>query len=97
MLTRMRAAELRDNLVALSEALTCRELALRVDCLNLETVYASVEGGRLTLSDHRETFAWLGRVDADDRPVTVQAARAICAPSRAIDAVFAAAATQPPA
>ena len=76
----MRSSDLRDSLLALSRALICREVALRIDCANLKTVYASVEGGRLTLSDRRETFAWLQRNDGDGRAVSVQEARAICAP-----------------
>ena len=67
-------------MLALSGALMCRELMLRIDCANLETVYASVEEGRLMLSDRRETFAWLERDEGGDRVLSVEAARAICAP-----------------
>jgi hypothetical protein len=73
----MRGADLRDSLLALSGALNSRELSLRIDCENLETVYASVERGRLTLSDRRETFGWLER---SGRPVSLEEARGICAP-----------------
>jgi hypothetical protein len=54
----MRGSDLRDSLLAVSGALNCREVMLRIECANLETVYVSVEGGRLTVSDKRATFAW---------------------------------------
>lgn len=52
-----------------------------IDCANQETVYATVEHGRLTLSDRRETFAWLEAESvATSRPVGTRSHRTVIEP-----------------
>jgi hypothetical protein len=64
----MNGRQLRDSLEALGAAIDCREVAVRVECLNLETVYVVADEHGLWISDRGETFAYVDCSEDHHRP-----------------------------
>jgi hypothetical protein len=67
----MGADEIRELLERFQRGIGQSSVALECQCVNLETVYVSLtEAGEVVVSDHRETFAYLGHeTDSTYRPM----------------------------
>src|SRR4051812_22516933 len=66
----MNGQRLRDSLMALGTAIECREVAVRVESINLATVYVVADESGLWISDRGETFAYIDRSQEDRLPST---------------------------
>ena len=75
----MDRSELLAFLFRSGQDLGCAEIALRLDCENLETVYVLVRSGELLVTDRGETFQYLERSgDETYEQISVADAREIC-------------------
>jgi hypothetical protein len=71
------ADDLHEQLDALQRAIDASELLLRVECHNLETVYAELDGTGVRIHDHGETFAYRDQAP-ETNALKINDARAVC-------------------
>jgi hypothetical protein len=75
----MDAFELLRFLLEAGDEFGCKDLALRCECENFETVYVIERSGELAVTDRGETFKYLDRSgDEAYAQIDVERARAIC-------------------